>query len=81
MIKIEVTDGLALPSSAKDVPCLVDPPEHNWYKNGDYMKCSKCRMSYENPQPSGVFYYWHLTQNVNHDICFIGMVGKMEALL
>lgn len=34
-------------SSAKDVPCLVDPPDHNWYKSGIYMKCSKCEMSYE----------------------------------
>lgn len=37
------------PSSAKDVPCLVDPPNHNWYEIGIYMKCSKCGMSYEKP--------------------------------
>ena len=45
-----------LSSSAKDVPCLVDGPIHDWYEIGIYMKCSKCGMSYEKPQPSGIFY-------------------------
>jgi len=55
-IKIQIIDALKLPDSAKDVPCLVEPPKHNWYEIGIYMKCSKCGMSYEKPQPSGVFY-------------------------
>lgn len=41
-------------SSAKDVPCLVDPPDHNWYKWDIYMKCSKCGMSYETKPEKGL---------------------------
>lgn len=51
-----IISTIASPSSAKDVPCLVDPPDHDWYDMGIYKKCSKCGMSYEKPQPSGVFY-------------------------
>lgn len=42
-------------SSAKDVPCLVDPPNHNWFKaNQHYMRCSKCGMSYESTPEKGL---------------------------
>lgn len=41
-------------TSAKDHPCLVEPPDHNWYKNGIYMKCSKCGMSYETKPEKGL---------------------------
>ena len=41
---------------ARDHPCLVDGPKHNWYDLNDvYKKCSKCGMSYEKPATSGVF--------------------------
>jgi len=41
--------GMYLPTSAKDVPCLVGSPNHWWHEFGIYMKCSKCGMSYEVP--------------------------------
>ncbi len=47
-IKITIPTNF-LSISAKDVPCLVNPPEHDWYEIGIYMKCSKCGMSYEKP--------------------------------
>lgn len=50
-LTVRVTNSaIGLSHSSKDVPCLVDPPEHNWYDlNWQYKKCSKCGMSYEKP--------------------------------
>jgi len=46
--------AFGMTSSAKDVPCLVGPPKHNWYEIGIYWKCSKCGMSYETTPEKGL---------------------------
>ena len=55
-ITFKVTgSAFGIPSSAKDVNCLVDGPKHNWYQlNQMYMKCSKCGMSYETTPEKGL---------------------------
>lgn len=51
---LKIINSSFQPSGAKDVPCLADPPDHNWYERGIYMKCSKCGMSYEKPAIKGL---------------------------
>lgn len=55
---VQIVNTSSLSDDARDHPCLLDGKEHDFSIDvGNYKKCSKCGMSYESPQSSGVFYF------------------------